>query len=193
MKLYQKEMDGKMIVRRLKDIVVIKDGMQTFNPSEEMALADGWVEYVPSVQEYTEEELLERAKEEKIRELYEYDESEEVNNCIISYQGMDMDYWADKHERDALKSALQDCISLGRSTYRLDLRNKGISMSIPCEKLLYMMAVLEVYAVDCFNRTTDHEFAIKSLSTTEEVYAYRFRRNGYPEMPRFSIDQTLTE
>lgn len=28
-------------------IKVVKDGMQTFNPTEEMILADGWEEYIP--------------------------------------------------------------------------------------------------------------------------------------------------
>ena len=43
MKLYQK--DGK--VSSLNNIIVIKDGMQIINPTEEQVLADGWTEYVP--------------------------------------------------------------------------------------------------------------------------------------------------
>lgn len=52
-------------------IVVVKDGMQYFNPNEEMILADGWEEYVPPVPKETEvkysyEELVETF----IRERY---------------------------------------------------------------------------------------------------------------------------
>ena len=43
MKLYQK--DGR--VSSLNNIVLIRDGMQVINPTEEMVLADGWTEYVP--------------------------------------------------------------------------------------------------------------------------------------------------
>lgn len=43
MKLYTK--DGK--VSSLNNIIVIKDGMQIINPTEEQVLADGWTEYVP--------------------------------------------------------------------------------------------------------------------------------------------------
>lgn len=43
MKLYTK--DGK--VSSLNNIILIKDGMQVINPTEEMVLADGWTEYVP--------------------------------------------------------------------------------------------------------------------------------------------------
>lgn len=43
MKLYQK--DGR--VSSLNNIVLVQDGMQVINPTEEMVLADGWTEYVP--------------------------------------------------------------------------------------------------------------------------------------------------
>lgn len=187
MKRYTKQIDGKSVIKTLKEIVVKKDGKQTFNPSEEMVLEDGWAEYVAPVYEPTEAELLERARQRKLRELHDYDESKEVNNCVIVYQGQEIDYWADKHERDALKNAVRDCIALGRETYRLDLRDKGISIVIPCDGLQMMLAQLEVYAIDCYNRTTDHEFMIKSLTTRDEIEAYEFRGNGYPYNPRFEL------
>ena len=187
MKRYTKEVDGKSVIKTLKEIVIRKNGKQTFNPSEEMVLADGWVEYVAPVYEPTEAELLERARERKLRELYDYDESKEVNDCIIVYQGVEYHYWKDKHERDALKSAVRDFITMGRTEYRLDLREAGLSITIPCESLLQMLAVLEVYASDCYNRTTDHDFFIKSLTTKEEIEAYEFRGNGYPSIPRFEV------
>lgn len=43
MKLYTK--DGK--VSSLNNIILIKDGMQVINPTEEQVLADGWIEYEP--------------------------------------------------------------------------------------------------------------------------------------------------
>lgn len=43
MKLYQK--DGK--VSSLNNIILIKDGMQVINPTEEQVLADGWTVYEP--------------------------------------------------------------------------------------------------------------------------------------------------
>ncbi|MBQ2855506.1 MAG: hypothetical protein IJE78_00485 [Bacteroidaceae bacterium] len=188
MKTFIKKEGGEIVKKTLKEIVIRKNGKQTFNPSEEMVLADGWVEYVaPTPVEPSEAILLERARQRKLRELHNYDESKEVNNCVIVYQGQEIDYWASKEERNDLKNAIRDCMALGRITYRLDLRDKGISVTIPCESLLQMMAVLEVYAVDCYNRTTDHEFFIKSLETMDEIEAYEFRGNGYPEIPRFEL------
>ena len=188
MRRYKKVIDGKTVIKTLKEIVIRKDGRVTYNPTEEMVLADGWVEYVPPTpSEPSAEVLLERAKKRKLLDLYAYDESKEVNDCIIVYQGQELHYWADKTERDALKGALRDCIAMGREFYRLDLRDNGVSLTIRCELLLQMMAVLEVYAIDSFNKTTDHEFAIKACTTEAEVDAYEFRGVGYPEIPRFEL------
>ena len=188
MKRYKKEIDGKTVIKTLKEIVIRKDGKVTYNPTEDMVLADGWVEYVPPVPpEPSAEELLARAKRRKLDELHVYDESSEVNDCIIVYQGQELHYWANKTERDALKGALRDCMAMGREFYRLDLRDKGVSLTIRCELLLQMMAALEVYAIDSFNKTTDHEFAIKACTTKDDVDAYVFRGVGYPEIPRFEL------
>lgn len=188
MKQYIKEIDGKRVIKTRNRIVIYKDGNQIINPTEEMVLADGWVEYVPPTPpEPSVAELLESAKQRKLSELYDYDESSEVNDCIIIYQGQELHYWANKTERDALKGALRDCMAMGREFYRLDLRDKWVSLTIRCELLLQMMAALEVYAIDSFNKTTDHEFAIKACTTKEEVNAYEFRGVGYPEIPRFEL------
>lgn len=188
MKRFKKLINGNIVVKTLKEIVIKKDGRVTYNPTEDMVLADGWVEYVPPTpSEPSAEVLLERAKKRKLLDLYAYDESSEVNDCIIVYQGQELHYWANKTERDALKGALRDCIAMGREFYRLDLRDKGVSLTIRCELLLQMMAVLEVYAIDSFNKTTDHEFAIKACTTKEEVDAYEFRGVGYPSIPRFEL------
>jgi hypothetical protein len=188
MKRYKKEIDGKTVIKTLKEIVIRKDGRVTYNPTEEMVLEDGWVEYVPPTpSEPSAEVLLERAKKRKLLDLYAYDESSEVNDCIIVYQGQELHYWANKTERDSLKGALRDYLSVGRVNYRLDLREIGVSLWIPCESLLGMLAQLEVYAADCYNKTTDHEFAIKACTTRVEVDAYVFRGVGYPEIPRFEL------
>lgn len=187
MKQYEKIIDGKTVIKKREEIVIRKDGRVTYNPTEEMVLADGWVEYVPHAPvEPSAEVLLERAKKRKLLDLHDYDESSEVNDCIIVYQGQELHYWANKTERDSLKGAVRDYLSVGRVNYRLDLREIGISLWIPCELLLGMLAQLEVYAADCYNKTTDHEFAIKSLTTKNEVEDYNFKV-GYPSIPRFEL------
>ena len=46
MKLFEKEINGKKVLKPLNKIVIEKDGMNTYNPTEEMVLNDGWVEYI---------------------------------------------------------------------------------------------------------------------------------------------------
>ena len=178
MKKYQKQIDGKTVIKKRQEIVIRKDGRVTYNPTEEMVLADGWAEYIPPTPaEPSEEQLFENAKKRLVQRIEDYDKSSLVNNCRIVKDGIAMDYWADKHERDSLKNAVRDCITMGRYIYRLDLRELGISLEITCEDLLAMLSALEVYAIDCFNRTTDHLYAVKSMeygkNTVEELEHYR--------------------
>ena len=185
MKRYYRIENG---IRKWFKNVLVVDGMQIINPSEEQLINAGYVEFIPPAKEEpTEEELLRKAKEEKLKRLHEYDSSKSVNVCYIRYGGQSISYWADKHERDALKSAVRDYISLGKTEYRLDLREMGFSITLPCELLLQMLAALEVYATECYNKTTDHEFAIKALTTKDEIEAYDFTV-GYPEKLVFNLD-----
>ena len=137
--------------------------------------------------DFSEEEKLSALKNLKIEELMAYDESSEVNDCIIVHNGEELHYWASKDERNDLKNAVRDCMAMGRDTYRLDLRDNGISIGLKCELLLQMMAALEVYAIDCYNKTTDHRFAIEVCKTEGEVDAYEFRGVGYPAKCRFEV------
>ena len=184
MKRYYKEEDGTK--KWFKNTVVL-DGMQVINPTEEQILAAGYVEYVPPTPaEPTEEELLEAERGRLMQRIRDYDESRAVNVCYIVWQGQTIPYWADKNERATLEHAVQKYMSAGNLTYRLDLREVGVAVEIPCESLLQMMATLEVYAVQCYNKTTDHLFAAKQLATEDEMKAYD-HTVGYPEIPTFEL------
>ena len=184
MKRYTKTIDGKQVIKPANKIVINKDGMNTFNPKEEMILSDGWVEYV--IPEVTEEELFRQTLTRKLNEINDYDSSEYVNTCIISCDGVQMNYWANKLERSSLKTAVEDYLKVGRESYRLDIRELNISLQIPCERLLTMLSELEVYAIDCYNKTTDHIYAVKNLTTIEDIENYNYREN-YPEKLKFEL------
>ena len=186
-KQYIKEIDGVLIRKTSNQIYVEKDGMITYNPTEEMILSDGWTEYIiPEPEQLTEEELLEQERYYLLDRINDYDNSSEVNNCIIRFNGEEINYWANKTERSSLKTAIQDCLTMGRNKYRLDLREAGIYVMIDCEKLLQMLSALEVYAIDCYNKTTDHIFAINALNSIEAIEEYDYR-NGYPEQLTFEL------
>ena len=191
MKRYIK--DGKIKTRNqivIKGQRTIKDkdgndkiiNTNTYNPTEEMILANGWEEYITPIYEST----IEDYRRDKIREIERYDSSPEVNKCYIKTAGTELSYWANKSERSSLKSAVNDCIIMNRNTYRLDLRDLGLSVDIDCNKLLEMLSALEVYAIDCYNKTTDHIFNVNNLTTIEEIENYDYR-SGYPEKLIFEI------
>lgn len=185
-KRFYKEIDG---TRVWFNGILKTEGKQVINPTEDMILAAGWIEYIPPTpSEPSEEVLLERARQRKLREIEAYDKSKSVDNCYIKIQGHEEPilYWADKTERDSLKGAIRDCLSMGITTYRLDLRDLGISIEVECEKLLQLLTALEVYAIKCYNKTTDHIYAVKALKTKEEIGAYDHTQ-GYPEMLTFEF------
>lgn len=186
-KVYVKEIDGQIIKKKAKDIVLTTTRGIVFNPSEAMLLADGWTEYVrPTPPEPTEEQKLAISKEKKKEEIAMYDNSPEVNSCYIISGDKEFQYWANKDERDDLKGAIRDCLALGRETYRLDLRNLRISLTIPCQTLLDMLSSLEVYAVDSYNNTTDHIYAIEKMTTIDEIESYDYKV-GYPDKLKFYL------
>jgi hypothetical protein len=81
---------------------------------------------------------------------------------------------------------VQDCISNGRNQYRLDLRDLQMSIVIPCQVILDILSKLEVYAIDCYNTTTDHLYNINNISNIEELDSYDYTLN-YPEKLTFEI------
>lgn len=165
-------------VKPLNRIVVFKDDKQCINPTEEMVIEDGWIKL--TINEPTAEELLQQAKNNKIKELKQYDSSYKVNECTINYQNQILHYWSDREERSVLKGVIKDFINVGKTEYRLDLRDLGISIWLPCEILLHMLEQLEIYAAECYNKTSDHIYNINALTSVEDINSYDFTV-GYPD------------
>jgi hypothetical protein len=65
-------------VKYANNIVIKKDGMQIINPSEELILADGWVEYIPPTYKPTPIDL-----EEQRKQAYQV----ECDQYLIAHQG----------------------------------------------------------------------------------------------------------
>lgn len=143
-------------------------------PSEQRLAEWGfeeWVEPTP-----TPEELLARAKANKIAELEAYDASE-VNS--FSVNGKDM--WLDHDLRQQLRISLDALSQAGREnvTKWFD----GLEYTYPIDVWYYMLGLVEVYASDALNVTESHKAAIHALESVEDVEAYEF--SGYPEKLSF--------
>ena len=152
---------------------------QIFNPTEEMLLEHGWVEYVePAPVEPTEEELLDMVKESTKREIEDYDSSDEVNSFYMQGQQM----WLDKATRAGLMLRLQAEQATGKAS--TTLWYGGHQFEVPMEQAFQMLYALEVYASQCYDNTQRHLAMVDGLTNREEVAEYDYRV-GYPEKLRF--------
>ena len=170
MKRYIK--DGK--IKHRNQIVIRKDGMNTYNPTEEMILADGWEEYVTPIYEPTIDDYRKRKKEEILR----YDSSDEVNAFYMQGQRM----WLDKATRAGLMLRLQAEQSMGKETTTLWYGSH--QFELPMANAFQMLYALELYASQCYDNTQRHLAAVDALESKEEIDAYDYR-TGYPEELEF--------
>jgi hypothetical protein len=153
----------------------ISNGVFSGIPSEQRLTEWGfeeWVEPTP-----TPEELLARAKANKIAELEAYDASDAVNSFSVDGKQM----WLDAQTRQQLRISLDAMQQAGREnvTKWFD----GEKYAYPIDVWYYMLGLVEVYAADALNVTEAHKAAINALESIEEVEAYEF--SGYPEKLSF--------
>ena len=196
MKRYIK--DG--IIKTRNQIVIVKNGMRTINPTEEQILADGWEEYVaPSVEpivekeeeyspldntiEYSVPELVDkatfvRARHKLRNKIRQYDSSSEVNIFYMNNTPM----WLDKATRAGLMLRLQAEQTMGKET--TTLWYGANQYSLPIGVAMQMLLAIEIYASECYDNTQRHLATVDALESKEEIYAYDYR-TGYPEKLEF--------
>lgn len=178
MKLYEKIIDGKPHCKPANKIIIIKDGMQTFNPTEEMLLEDGWKVHEPIPYEPSEEEILNIEKEHRVEEILRYDSSQEINCFYIGGQ----EIWLDKATRAGLKLRFEAEIAMGKTD--TILWHEGQQFPLKLELAMQMLYAIEIYASACYDNTQKHIANVNNLNTLEELKAYDYRID-YPEKLRF--------
>ena len=172
MKEYKKVIDGRATVLSGNKIIIIKDGMQTINPSEEMILADGWVEYVaPVPSDYVK---LVTARRDKRFEIERYDTSHEVNEFYVSEQPI----WLDKATRVGLKLRFDAEIASGQ--INTTLWYEGIPFNLELANAVQMLNAIELYASACYDNTQRHIATVKSMEMIDDIKSYDYR-TGYPD------------
>lgn len=176
MKLYKK--NG--VIQFSDKIVIIKDDMQIFNPTDEMILEDGWVEYINTVNipTPTDDEILERYRSDKIDDIIKYDSSTEVNEFFLGETSI----WLDKATRAGLKLRFEAEISLGKDTTTLWYDN--IQYTLNLNNAIQMLLAIELYASICYDNTQSHIANVKVLENIEDIKNYDYQ-TGYPEKLRF--------
>ena len=126
-------------------------------PSVEQLESWGFVEWVEPTP--TPEELLARAKANKIAELEAYNKSDAVDSFTINGKAM----WLDHDLRQQLRISLDALSQAGREnvTKWFD----GLEYTYPIDVWYYMLGLVEVYASDALNVTESHKAAINALES----------------------------
>lgn len=154
----------------------IDNGVFSGIPSVEQLEQWGFEEYIEPTP--TPEELLARAKANKIAELEAYDGSDAVNSFNVD--GKDM--WVPADKRAILRISIEAYKGISAET--ITKVWEGQEYTFSTTDWYNMLNQVEVYASECFNQTQRHKDAIIALGSVEDVENYDFT-DGYPEKPVF--------
>ena len=123
---------------------------------------------------------LDQAKLVKNREIMEYNSSSNVDGFYLN----GVKHWLTLDERKAAELSTKAHITLGHETTEQCMG--GVFYTIPCESLIYMLAELEIYALECLNHAKRQEAEVMAMTDIEAVEKYDVTK-GYPEMLRFEL------
>ena len=173
---YMKQYIKNNEIKTRQQIVIVKDGMRTINPSEEMIYNDGWVEYITP--QYIED--IDHVRNRKIHEIEDYDSSPEVNEFFVN----GLPVWLDKATRVGLVLRFQSEKAVGKSV--TTLWYNGIQFSMLIELGEQILCAIENYASACYDNTQLHLSVLSTLQTIEEIESYD-HTTGYPEKLNFNL------
>lgn len=123
---------------------------------------------------------LEEAKKKVVKAIDDYDCSPEVNSFFLN----GLQVWLDKSTRVGLQNSITIEKEAGREETTLWLN--GIKIVVGCTLALQMLSILELYALNCYNKTAEHKSNVQKLTSVEDVMAYDYTK-GYPDKPVFNI------
>lgn len=119
-------------------------------------------------------DALSVAKQEVLKELAAHDASAVVNSFSVN----DTTAWLDKATRVGLMNSTTIAKNLGHKTTTLWLGDT--KLVIDCDKAIELLSNIEMYALECYNRTAAHRQAIEELTDIADVLQYDYK-SGYPK------------
>lgn len=120
-----------------------------------------------------------KQKQHKINDIIKYDSSPEVNGFYLN----DELVWLSKDMRVGLVNSTT--IEKNAGIQETTLWFEGRSLVIGVDTVLEMLAALEIYAKQCYNRTQEHIAEVNDLEDVKDVDDYDYTV-GYPEKLHFN-------
>ena len=117
---------------------------------------------------------------EVIKEITAYDLSSNVNGFILNGASV----WLDKDTRVGLmnSTSIQKASGLEETVLWLG----ETPLRINCDLAIQLLSALELYALECFNKTAEHRKNVLELQTIDEILAYDYTQ-GYPEKLNMTV------
>lgn len=128
---------------------------------------------------------LEQAKQEKIAQIEEYDNSDTVNGFDIVMGEDTMTAWIHPEQRANYKNSLDSAELLGLTEVHPVFN--GIQLTLETAMAKMALAQIQIYADRCFIVTETHKANVEALESIEDVDAYD-NTTGYPERLTFTIE-----
>lgn len=123
---------------------------------------------------------LETEKKKAIKTIDDYDVSADVNSFFLN----GLQVWLDKATRVGLMNSLNIEKTAGKETSTLWFGN--IKLNVNTEAAIQMLSSLELYALDCYNKTAEHKVNIENMTSVEDIKNYDFTE-GYPDKLNFNV------
>lgn len=128
---------------------------------------------------------LEDAKNEMIATIEDYDQSDNVNEFIVTHDGqVIITYWFEPNIRANYKNSVESAELVGMSTVSFYVGN--MPLTLPTQNAKLMLAQIQLYADACYIVTRQHIAAVEALATIEAVDAYDYQ-SGYPTKLSFEV------
>jgi hypothetical protein len=158
-----------------KKVDTYRDGDNTFNVETFKA------KYIETTKSKSEEvTALQLIKEAKIADLESFDSSDNINCFYLN----GMPVWLDKDTRVGVMNStrIQKDLGYQNTTFWIGT----FKIEVPCDLAIQLLSSIEVYAMNCFNKTAEHKKTIGELTSISEVVKYDFEK-GYPDKLNITI------
>lgn len=128
----------------------------------------------------SEKSPLEKAKEDVIRAIDQYDTSSNVNSFTLN----GVQVWLPRETRVSLMNSITIEKNSGKEESTMWFND--ICVTVNCDAAIQMLSALELYALTCYNKTAEHKLNINQLTTVADVISYDYT-TGYPDKLVFII------